>query len=187
MWEPWEPPTLAFDRFARFVLISIVALFVLMSARPAHSADVVYQHGHLADVPAILDEDGLTLRSSNYAFLAIHLDTVPESPAAIDYTQTISYLNNGRYELPAGGTIARSVSTTQADADGWILLPLSKPCLPGQDFTIAGLVTVCPPRDYVTGTIVHACAIPANGVAPIFYGFPAENVRCGTKRRSAGR
>lgn len=182
----FEPPEVSFARFAQFVLISIIAMLCLVGARTVVAQPVELEHGHLATVAAVVDTDGVTLSARDHAFLAIYLETVPEAPAAIDYTQTVTFLSNGRYELPSGGTIARSVPVSEAQ-DGWILLPLSRPCVPGQEFTLAGLVTVCPPRDYETGTLVHACSSPTSGVAPLFHGFPPENIRCMSKRRAVSR
>ncbi len=156
-------------------------------AREQAVASPAFAHGHLVDIPYLTDSEGTTYWSREYAFLAIKLDHVPQAPAAIDYTQRVSYLDSKRYDLPDGGTIARSIPTTEASEDGWIILPLSKPCTPGESYGYVGLVTVCPPRDYATDTLVFACESLTSGIAPLYRDVPEEMVWCGEGKRRAVR
>lgn len=146
-----------------------------------------YVHGGLADVPFIVTGDGITLPSSRYAFLSVRLDPVPSTPTVVEYEQEVGYFvaPDGAI-IRTGATISRVISTAEADGEGWVLLPLSKPCKPGEASVLVGYVTVCPPRADGESRL-WACTNPANGIAPIYAGAPAEPVRCAQGKRRAAR
>lgn len=166
------------------ILLALIAIVLAVCSVDAQSLQ--YQHGHLINIPVVFDSDGLPIWSTTHAFLAVKLETVPPKSACIDYTQTVDYLDLGSGAVVrAGATISRCVLTSQAGEDGWLILPLSKPCGPDEATTNVGYVTVCPPR--LDGGTVDGCTSPAAGITPLFAGVPPERVACGLarKRRSA--
>lgn len=165
------------------ILIALLVLAMSGSQRPVPERPE-YQHGHLADVPFIVDSDGVRWSGSSYAFLAVKIDPNVTPVTCIDYVQEVDYLAQDGYELRRGAAIARCTLTSEADEDGWLFLRLAKPCAPGETSTDVGLVTVCPPR---TSNLVAACDSPTSGIPPIYFGVPPETVPCSPSRRRAVR
>lgn len=161
-----------------FLLASLCITFTVCSAE---GQSLQYQHGHLLNIPVLFDSDGLPIWSTTHAFLAVRLESAPETTTCVEYVQQVDYLDLGGGEVLKGGAISRCVLTSQATHDGWILLPLSKPCSPGETSTDVGRVTVCPPRK--AGDPLDACTVASTGVVPIFDGVPPEMVTCGAVKK----
>lgn len=171
--------------FAAFVLLASI-----IAAPTVGAQSLRFEHGHLIDLPVVfIDEEAFWNRE--FAFLAIKLPTpLPEPAQAVDYTQKADYFPFfGGAESVRFATISRTVWTDQASSDGWIILPLRKPCAPGQDETRVGRVVVCPPR--ADSQVVDGCTLGLPGMPlPVYAGEPEETVRCTArtrKRRSVGR
>lgn len=180
---------------SRARLVSVVGMIVIVAAAAVtvyvatlHAQDrpetrpvlpATIQHGHLVDIPEWRSTQGDVYRASEYAFLAIRLSYVAPESEQITYLQWVDYLNDGRYYLPFGATKGEAIWTSQATPDGWLILPLAKPCGPHERETDVGLVIVCPPNTE------HRCVLPFSGIVPLFEGTPEEKVTCTNRRRSA--
>lgn len=160
---------------AMLLALLYVAAAVAMLARAQEQPPRALQHGHIAE----------HLTTPTHAYLAIHLPFVPTSAQRVDYVQWVDYLVAEGYVLRNGALISRSVYTSDATPDGWLLLKLSEPCAPGEKETDVGFVTVCPPDD--GSGVVDGCVNPARDITPIFSGVPSELVPCGPARRRAIR
>lgn len=178
-------------RTASLILAILLAFAVAAEDAPYVTRQIVpehapYMHGSLVDVPFIIDGYGVVHTSERHVFLAVKLDT-PVPAGSVEYVQDIDYLVSSEgYVLRSGGEVSRSVNTAEADAEGWLVLKLSKPCAPDETLTDVGMVRVCPVR-VVGDNRIFACALPSNGISPLYAGVPAEKVRCRPGKRRAAR
>lgn len=160
----------------------LLAILCLVFAFAARGQEL--RHGHLVDIPSLLDRDGTVWTSAAHAFLAVKLPVVPITTQIVDYTQEVDYLSTAQFDLRDGGVIGRSAYTNAATWEGWLILRVSKPCAPGEIWSDVGYVTVCEPRP--EGGVMDACR-RIGGPAPIYAGVPEERVLCIAKRRVVRR
>lgn len=157
--------------------------------KPADYSSLKLQHGHLVDIPYLVDEwDRLWLKS-NTAFLAVRLPDHMIPPKGtidvVDYAQEVRVFEGVEYK--DGAMVMYSQSTAMLDR-GWMILPLVKPCAATARSTTVGEVTVCFPRHFGREgwpELVHWCLLP--GDTPIYKGTPPETVPCGPAKRRAVR
>lgn len=171
---PETAPSTPLPAVAGFFL----AILTIILACSGQAQTTPLQHGHISSF------------NQTHAFLAIKVENLPPAeererlPQRIDYIQYVDYLVADGFTLPTGAALHRTVYTFSADADGFLLLKLSKPCSPGEKETDVGVVLVCPPSD---GEVLAACADPSRGIQPLFHGVPEEIVPCPNQRRRAVR
>src|SRR5205085_3105159 len=151
------------------ILVKDQPIAVKQFMPPFHAS---YITGHLVSVPYILDGEGVIYRGDQYVFMALQLPVGTSETMGVDYMQSVPYLSGDGYYVPGGATILRTLFTSEADDEGWLLLPLLRTCSPDVMSTTAGEVTVCPPRDFGGSDVIGGCLSPQLGIAPLWAGTP---------------
>lgn len=159
----------------RTLYLTIALIILCLAATCAQAARIKFQHGHLVNLPVYFDSDGFPLWSRTHAFLVVQVGSSSEEGQVVDYTQEVDHADIGGGVTVIGGVINRTTTTASATHDGFLILPLSKPCSPGEAWTYVGKVTVC-----LRGEVVGRCE-PGS---VLYEGVPPETVSCVTKRRS---
>jgi hypothetical protein len=161
--------------YARAVVVHVAVVVAFVAQVSGASRQLVpphapYRHGHLVDVP--------------YIVLAVQLPPGERAGAIVEYVQVVDYLAGDGFFLPNGAAVARGVRATDTDEEGWLLLPLERPCAVGETVTDVGLLTVCPPRDVASDNRALGCTVPEYPITPLYAGVPEEQIECATRRRA---